>query len=116
VKKARFSVELIEGHKGVIAAIVPFDPAQLWDAKPVALDARREGLLVTGTLNRKKFDGWIGHRWGKHFIIVDEPGLAAGDTVTFAIEPTTRPQALARALAQAPRTTAPKRKPRRASR
>jgi hypothetical protein len=33
--------------------------------------SRREGWLVTGSMNGAKFDGWIGFRWGRYFIIVD---------------------------------------------
>ena len=33
--KRTFDAELIEGHKGVTAVIVPFDPEESWREKPV---------------------------------------------------------------------------------
>jgi hypothetical protein len=117
MKKARFSTELVEGHGGVTVVIVPFDPAMVWDAKPVALDDRREGWLVRGTTNRAKFEGWIGLRWGRHFIILDEAQRRAakvrvGDVVDVVVEPTASATALAIAKEQAKLTTAPRRKKR----
>jgi hypothetical protein len=83
----RFSTELFEGHEGITAVIVPFDPQMVWGAKPTKIDARRDGWLVHGTLNGTPFDGWIGYRWGRFYIIV-EPELraAAGVAVGDAIE------------------------------
>jgi hypothetical protein len=112
MSKARFTTELVEGHKGVTVVLVPLDPTLVWDAKPVPLDDRRQGWLVTGTMNRARFDGWIGFRWGRYFIILDEDmrkraKVAVGDTVSVVVEPTARKQALAKALEQAPLTTAP---------
>ena len=69
--KTRFETELIAGHGGVTAVIVPFDPESIWRKKPVRLDARRDGWLVKGTVNRVRFDGYIGCRWGRFFIIID---------------------------------------------
>jgi hypothetical protein len=62
MSKARFEAELFEGHKGVTAVIVPFDPEDVWQLKPVKLDPRRDGWLVKGTVNRTRFDGYIGYR------------------------------------------------------
>ena len=115
MKKARFTTALIEGHKGVTAVIVPFDPEAVWDSKPVALDARRRGYLVRGTINGAPFDGWIGFRWGKFFIIV-EPALrraaktAVGELVEVVVSPTTSDKAMAKAQEQAKLTTAPGRR------
>jgi hypothetical protein len=110
-----FSAELIEGHKGVHAVILPFDPAEVWKEKPVALDERREGILVAGTLNGAPFEGWIGLRWGRHFIIVDEKirkagKMKVGDELEFAVAPTRSKSALAIAKEQAKLTTAPGRR------
>src|SRR5215470_4954629 len=69
--KAEFETELIEGHKSVTAVIVPFDPEKGWSRKPVRLDSRRHGWLITGTANGIRFDGYIGERWGRFFIIID---------------------------------------------
>jgi hypothetical protein len=114
--KTTFEAELIEGHKGVTAVIVPFDPEQKWGRKPIRLDARRHGWLVSGTVDGVRFDGFIGERWGRFFIIV-EPALraaaevAVGDTLTVAVAPTASLRALGKAREQAQKTTAPK-KPR----
>jgi Domain of unknown function (DUF1905) len=115
-QQAKFSSALIEGHKGVTAVIVPFDPVLVWDAKPTQLDPRREGWLVSGTLNGVAFEGWIGFRWKRYFIIVDAVmreaiGAVVGDTIEVVVEPTTSATALAIAREQAKLTTAP-RKPR----
>lgn len=114
-RKIGFTAELIEGHKGVHAVILPFDPAEVWQAKPVALDDRREGILVAGTLEGAPFEGWIGLRWGRHFIIVDEKirkaaKMKVGDLLEFTIAPTRSPSALAIAKEQAKLTTAPGRR------
>jgi hypothetical protein len=114
MSKARFDAELVEGHKGVTAVIVPFDPEDVWQLKPVKLDPRRDGWLVKGTLNRTRFDGYIGYRWGKFFIII-EPQLrsaakvSVGDTLSIVVEPTMRAEALAKARELSRLTTAPKR-------
>lgn len=74
---------------------------------------RRDGWLVTGTANGARFDGYIGQRWGRFFVII-EPGLretakvSIGDSVTMVVEPTASKRALATARAQAKVTTAPK--------
>jgi hypothetical protein len=121
VSKARFSAELIQGHGGVTAVIVPFDPELVWETKPTKIDPRRDGWLVRGTMNRVPFFGWIGYRWGRFFIIVD-PALrdaakaAVGDTIDVVVEPTTSARALATAREQAKLTTAAKRKPARTAR
>jgi hypothetical protein len=110
---AKFTSALIEGDKGVTALIVPFDPVLVWDAKPTELDPRREGWLVSGTLNGVAFEGWIGLRWKRYFIIVDAEAIGAvvGDSIDVVVEPTTSATALAIAREQAKLTTAP-RKPR----
>jgi hypothetical protein len=110
--KARFDAELFQGHKGVAAVIVPFDPEEAWHLKPVKLDARRDGWLVRGSVNGVRFDGYIGHRWGRFFIML-EPELretakvSIGDMVSVLVEPATTAMALAKARQQARVTTAP---------
>jgi hypothetical protein len=118
MNKVGFEAPLVEGHKGVTVVIAPFSPREVWGVEPVALDARREGWLVTGTMNGAKFDGWIGFRWGRHFIILDAALRKAakaivGDTIEVVVKPTTSAKALAVAKEQAPLTTAPSKRKRR---
>src|SRR5438552_11549492 len=103
--RARFTAELVEGHKGVRAALVPFDPEGVWRIKPHRLAGRRHGWLVKGTLNGGKFDGYVGERWGKFFITLTEGNV--GDSVAFVLEPTTSAQTLAKAIEQSKATTQP---------
>src|SRR5690242_9232440 len=111
----RFAAALIQGHKGITAVIVPFDPKDVWALEPLMLDDRRYGWLVRGSMNGAPFDGWIGHRWGRHFIMVDAElrraaSVSLGDAVEVVIRPTKSRKALAIALEQAKLTTAPGRK------
>jgi hypothetical protein len=113
VPKVRFEAELVEGHKGVTVVIVPFDPEVQWHQKPVKLDPRRAGWLVKGTLQGVRFEGYIGERWGRRFVIVepelrDAAGVSVGDELTVVLEPTTSASALAKAREQSKVTTAPK--------
>jgi hypothetical protein len=91
----RFVGRLEAGHKGD-AVIVPFDPQAVWGRKPVDVVSpqygKRAGHLVQGTLNGHPFEGWIGNRWNRYFLIVDEDlqraaGIAAGDDVEVVVEP-----------------------------
>jgi hypothetical protein len=114
--KLRFEAELIEGHKGVTVVLVPFDPEESWSRKPLRLDLRRHGWLVTGSANGIKFDGYIGERWNRFFIIIDRSlreaaQVAVGDTLEMVVEPTSSAGAFEQAREQSKVTTAPK-KPR----
>jgi Domain of unknown function (DUF1905) len=111
--KVRFEAELIEGHKGVTPVSVPFDPEEQWGSPPVRLDARRDGWLVRGKANGTPFEGYIGVRWGRFFLIVDAELRATldvnvGDVLSIVVEPTMRASALAKAREQCKVTTAPK--------
>jgi hypothetical protein len=111
--KAEFEAELIEGHKGITVVIVPFDPEEGWSQKPVRLDSRRHGWLITGSVNAVPFDGYIGERWGRFFIIIDPElrnaaGVSVGDTLRMIVQPTAAQRALRRAIAQSKLTTAPR--------
>ena len=114
--KAEFDAELIEGHRGVTVVVVPFDPEEGWSQKPVRLDRRRHGWLITGTVNGVPFDGYVGERWGRFFIII-EPELreaarvSVGDKLRMIVQPTATRRAFRKAVAQSKVTTAP-RKPR----
>jgi uncharacterized protein DUF1905 len=111
--KAEFDAELIEGHKGVTVVIVPFDPEEGWSQKPVRLGSRRHGWLITGTVNGVRFDGYIGERWGRFFIIIDpelrkEAGVSVGDTLRIIIQPTSTGRVFERAVEQSKMTTQPR--------
>jgi hypothetical protein len=107
----RFEAELVEGHKGVVVAIVPFDPEEAF-GPPVRLAGRRHGWVVSASLNGTKFDGYIGERWGRFFVIVDKDireaaGVAAGDRVSIGVAPSDDPGMLERAIEQSHQTTQP---------
>src|SRR5215831_9130760 len=113
MSKVRFEAELIEGHKGVTVVLVPFDPEETWSRKPLRLVGRRHGWLVTGTANGVKFNGYIGERWNRFFIIIDSglreaAQVTVGDTLKIVVEPTSSARALAQAREQSKVTTAPK--------
>ena len=112
MRTARFEAPLFEGHKGVTAVLVPFDPVEVWRAPPVRLAGRRHGWLVTGTANGARFDGYVGERWNRFFITLDEGLRAAakariGSPVTMVISPTSTAKAFRTALAQSAVTTQP---------
>jgi Domain of unknown function (DUF1905) len=111
--KERFEAELVEGHKGVTTVLVPFDPEDSWGLKPVKLDPRRDGWLVKGTANGIRLEGYIGYRWGRHFMIIDAElrsaaKVAVGDELAMVVEPTATARALAKAGELSQWTTAPK--------
>ena len=110
--KAEFKTELIEGHKGVTAVIVPFNPEEGWSRKPVRLAERRHGWLVSGTVNRVRFDGYIGERWGRFFITIgpelrEAARIAVGDMLKVVVQPTNSKKVYERALEQSKATTQP---------
>src|SRR5215471_10702372 len=112
MRKARFEAELVEGHKGVTAVLVPFDPEAVWRQRPFRLAGRRHGWLVTGTANGARFDGYVGERWNRFFITFDEAlraaaGATVGDPVTMVIGPTSTSKAYVTALEQSRVTTQP---------
>jgi len=111
--KVHFEAELIEGHKGVTPVIVPFDPEEQWGRPPVRLDPRRDGWLVKGKANGRPFEGYIGVRWGRFFLIIDAElretlDVNVGDVLSMVVQPTARASALAKAREQCKVTTAPK--------
>ena len=111
--KAVFDAELIEGHKGVTVVIVPFDPEEGWSLKPVRLEGRRHGWPITGKVNGVRFDGYVGERWGRFFVIIDRElreaaGVVVGDTLNLVIQPTSNPRVLELAIRQSKVTTQPR--------
>jgi hypothetical protein len=111
-----FETELIEGHKGVTVVLVPFDPEERWSIKPVRLEGTRHGWLITGSVDGVRFEGYIGERWNRFFIIIDDElreaaNVSVGDTLKVVVEPTSSARVFERARQQSKVTTAPK-KPR----
>ncbi|HET6983626.1 MAG TPA: DUF1905 domain-containing protein [Myxococcaceae bacterium] len=112
MRKARFEAELVEGHKGVTAVLVPFDPEAVWRQRPFRLAGRRHGWVVTGTANGARFDGYVGERWNRFFITFDEALRKAararvGDVVALVIAPTATRKAYLEACRQSESTTQP---------
>lgn len=101
-KAKRFHAEILEGHKGITAIIVPFDPADEWKTKPEPVEGPyKTGHLVKGTLNDAAFEGFIGKRWGRSFILVDaalqkRAGAKVGDVAVVKVTPRapSKPKAL----------------------
>jgi|RhiMethySRZTD1v2_1073278.scaffolds.fasta_scaffold1369365_2 hypothetical protein len=93
-KMARFKAEILMGHKGA-AVIVPFDPEEVWGIAPSKVSdvpGGKQGFLVRGTLAGTRFQGWIGQRWGRRFVLTDgelleKSGAKVGDTVELVLEP-----------------------------
>ena len=93
--------------------IVPFDPEARWSCKPTRLAGRRHGWPVSAELNGVAFDGYIGERWDRFFVIIDHAlgdaaHAAVGRTVSIVIWPATSRRALDAAVAQSKVTTQPK--------
>ena len=111
--QVRFEAELIEGHKAVTVVPVPFDPEEKWSVKPVRLVGRRHGWVIAGSANGVAFDGYIGERWNRFFIIIEEnvrkaAKVSVGDMLNMTVRPTSSAGALATALRQSKVTTQPK--------
>jgi hypothetical protein len=111
--KVQFAAELIQGHKGVTVVLVPFDPEEKWSLKPVRLVGRRHGWVVAASANGLAFDGYIGERWNRFFIIIEKnlrevAKLSLGDILKMTVQPTSSAGALAKALQLSKITTQPK--------
>jgi hypothetical protein len=78
----QFEAELIQGHKGVTVVLVPIDPEQRWNLKPVRLAGRRQGWVITGSANGVEFDGYIGERWNRFFIIIEKDLRDAAESMS----------------------------------
>src|SRR6185369_13465627 len=95
-RKQKFRTQLELGHKGS-AVIVPPDLVEALGTSAVRTGhpRYRTGHLVKGKIGGQAFDGFIGMRWGRHFILVDEEmqeraGVAPGDEVEVVFEPSDR--------------------------
>ena len=110
---SRFTSELVEGHKGVIAVPVPFDPEATWQMKPTRLAGRRHGWPITGTINGVRFSGYVGERWNRFFITIDrtlrsEAKAQPGHPAKLVIKPSSAAEVVALAIEQSKLTTQPK--------
>jgi len=97
-KRRQFESVLESGHKGP-AVIVPFDPRESWGREPVEIATpvygKALGHPVRGTIAGVAFEGWIGRRRGRFFILVDEElrrraGISPGDRVAVSVAPVSR--------------------------
>lgn len=112
-QRVKFDAELLEGHKGVVFVIVPFDPEETWGDKPVRLAGRRHGWLVRGTVQGHEFEGYVGDRWGRFFValgdaLLEAAGLSVGDQIRVVLEPTRGLGTLRTAVEQSKRSTQPR--------
>src|SRR3954465_14313157 len=93
MKKTQFEAELVEGHKRVTMALVPFDPEERWSIKPARLEGTRHGWPIIGNVNGVRFEGYIGERWNRFFIIIDSglreaANVSVGDRLKVIVEAT----------------------------
>lgn len=111
MQRAKFRSQLVAGHKGVVALVVPFDPEDVWGLKPMLLAGRRHGWPVVVRAKRKRFAAYIGERWGRRFVMIDPEalGVAAGDELSVELEASTDPDVVAAAIEQSRVTTQPAR-------
>jgi len=97
-KGDRFTSVVIEGHGGVRAFYVPFDPGTVWGSElvtwthPLFDGEKRKGYPARIRVGDYAFDGFIGYRWKRFFVLVDDPMIAAlgidtGDEVSAEVWP-----------------------------
>ena len=121
MKTQDFVAELLMGHKGA-AVIVPFDPGAVWGTRPVEHGVLpwRTGHLVRGFVNGVPFEGWIGQRWGRFFLLVDEQlqrnaGAGIGDMLQVVVEPRTAEKSAEKSAEKNAPKSAPKKAAKRAT-
>lgn len=84
MKKRKFETQVFEGHKGLIAIHLPFDPAAAW--------GKQARYFVKGTVGKCRFEGEAGFRRGFHYTLLEEgllkaAGLSPGTIALFTLEP-----------------------------
>ncbi|MFL5358142.1 DUF1905 domain-containing protein [Archangium sp.] len=84
MRQEKFATAVEAGHKGLVYIRIPFDPSVTWDV--------RTRHFVRGRLNGCSFEGEIGFRRRKFYMLLDEElqraaKLSPGDTVEAAMEP-----------------------------
>lgn len=108
MSSARFRGEILAGHKGATVE-VPFDPAERWGLAAIALWRGRRGHRVTGVVQKLRFESSVVPRSKRFWLLLDEDlldaaGLAVGDRVDVAIEPSASAPAPSSAPAPASRS------------
>jgi hypothetical protein len=84
MRQEKFATAVEAGHKGLVYIRIPFDPSVTWDV--------RTRHFVRGSLNGCSFEGEIGFRRRKFYMLLDEElqrvaELSPGDSVEVAMEP-----------------------------
>jgi Domain of unknown function (DUF1905) len=96
-----FQAEIIVGHKDTHVVTVPFHPSEVWPGmRPVRMTADDDprggrGWPVTGTIDDTPFVGFVGHRYGRSYVILSPElrraaDVAAGDQVAVRLEARTQ--------------------------
>lgn len=84
MRQEKFATAVEAGHKGLVYIRIPFDPSVTWDV--------RTRHFVRGSLNGCTFEGEVGFRRRKFYMLLDEElqraaKLSPGDNVEVAMEP-----------------------------
>jgi hypothetical protein len=84
MREEKFEAAVEVGHMELRYIRIPFDPAVTWEARP--------RHFVRGSLNGCDFEGEIGFRRRKFYMLLDEElqrvaKLSPGETVQVAVEP-----------------------------
>ncbi|WP_375767967.1 DUF1905 domain-containing protein [Archangium gephyra] len=84
MRQEKFETVVGAGHKGMVFIQIPFDPSVVWDVRP--------RHFVQGRLNGSPFEGEVGFRRRKFYMLLDEAlqrvaKLSPGDPVEVVMEP-----------------------------
>jgi len=85
-----FTADVVSGQRAP-SVVVPFDPERTWGLAPTPqpfFDGEVPGWPVKGLFGGHRFQGAIGRRWGKHFLLLPEGTEATlGSRVQVIVEP-----------------------------
>lgn len=84
MRQEKFATVVEAGHMGLVYIQVPFDPSVVWDVRP--------RHFVQGRLNGCPFEGEVGFRRRKFYMLLDEAlqrvaKLSPGDAVEVVMAP-----------------------------
>jgi hypothetical protein len=84
MRQEKFETVVAAGHMGLVYIQIPFDPSVVWDVR------RRH--FVQGRLNGSPFEGEVGFRRRKFYMLLDDAlqrvaRLSPGDAVEVVMEP-----------------------------